>query len=60
MGKQWRYITVEEDEYYRKRANELGIYYSTPHNMFLRDAPPETDAFEYSPNHDEWIEEFFI
>jgi len=56
MAEKFLYITVMEDHYYKKRAKELGIYYySTP--ML---PPPESDAFEYSPNYDAWIEEFFI
>lgn len=47
MAKKWRYITVEEDRWYREIAKKHGAHYETPKCFLLRDAPEEFDAFEY-------------
>ena len=55
VGKKLRYITVEEDQINRTIAKKHGIYYVAPKCMLLRDAPKESDAFEYSYQYDEDI-----
>ncbi len=53
MAKRLRHITVEEDRANREMAKKHGIYYTTPTCMFLREAPKESDAFEYNYQYDE-------